>query len=753
MGELKPQEVETQLTSTSTKSSANIPQVTFEQVVKTSQLISEFRDILDDANGVHNVEFIESVLVWQQELAELQESSQQSEYQKLLYEKSHSIHTQFISKDSAGDNLINVPDELRKDLTLRIVAMCKKGVDKMDQTQIHRDMFGPLVAAAQTYVGEQIWPDFAQSDDYSTLCQIYAEQLENSTSNTRTTATSNAGTEQAHSVGVPVLSSLYPSRSTPFLNEGFQTLSLTVMGGRGSMIQSKGANNLALVAGAGSRMYMGQRSPGKWGETFLLPVTDTLQYAFVCVVQSGKTIGFLPLPLCQLQEQAAKGLATQPRWFPMRTVDNPGPLSLPDGVTEHDTPTASTVSSSGTNEVCITWRLSSDPCPPAMERMKTVVSDETVTGVFGDFIRGKVSKKKKRFTDDNFNLDLTYITPQVIAMGFPSEGREGIYRNPLKQVQQFFTLRHPHAYRIYNLCSERSYDGAKFENCCEHHPFDDHNPPPFRLLKEFCESVRTFLSQSPQNVVSVHCKAGKGRTGTCIASYFVYSGMGSAQQALELFGRKRTSNSKGVTIPSQIRYVHYFDKYCRLRREDRPSPGRTTLFLEKVILHNIGRGSGSDLHFTVLQPNKFLEDDGTSPCRRSEERSGPFPCAEGQEAEKKPKSYSSRKLAAPSYYKQQDNFVWDLRHRVLDLSEDFRIELYGKSGLSREKLFQCWLNTRFMVLERVGNEMVITIPKADLDKACKDKNHKKYGADMYLQLVFANGATATRIKRDELNIK
>ena len=38
----------------------------------------------------------------------------------------------------------------------------------------------------------------------------------------------------------------------------------------------------------------------------------------------------------------------------------------------------------------------------------------------GSILQKLVSKKKKRFEDDGFSLDLAYITPQLIAMGFPS---------------------------------------------------------------------------------------------------------------------------------------------------------------------------------------------------------------------------------------------------------------------------------------------------------------------------------------------
>eukprot|EP00281_Chroomonas_sp_CCMP1168_P019506 CAMPEP_0206232916 /NCGR_PEP_ID=MMETSP0047_2-20121206/11685_1 /ASSEMBLY_ACC=CAM_ASM_000192 /TAXON_ID=195065 /ORGANISM="Chroomonas mesostigmatica_cf, Strain CCMP1168" /LENGTH=528 /DNA_ID=CAMNT_0053656713 /DNA_START=28 /DNA_END=1614 /DNA_ORIENTATION=- len=177
-----------------------------------------------------------------------------------------------------------------------------------------------------------------------------------------------------------------------------------------------------------------------------------------------------------------------------------------------------------------------------------------------DVIRGLVSKKKRRFEWDGFSLDLAYITPRIIAMGFPSEGVQATYRNSLHQVYRFFETRHPDAYRIYNLCSERTYDSNKFHKRVENIPFDDHNPPPFELMRPMCINVENFLNEDPDHVVAIHCKAGKGRTGVMIVAYLMHCKMcKTTEEALELYARMRTFNGKGVTIPSQLRYCKYFE--------------------------------------------------------------------------------------------------------------------------------------------------------------------------------------------------
>ena len=119
-------------------------------------------------------------------------------------------------------------------------------------------------------------------------------------------------------------------------------------------------------------------------------------------------------------------------------------------------------------------------------------SGSMMTGVTAS-IRTVVSQNKKRFERDGFNLDLAYITPRIIAMGFPSEGMEGVYRNALPDVYRFLETYHSDGYKVYNLCSERTYNPAKFDGRVEFFPFDDHNPPPFEIMRPFCIDAQALI--------------------------------------------------------------------------------------------------------------------------------------------------------------------------------------------------------------------------------------------------------------------
>ena len=140
--------------------------------------------------------------------------------------------------------------------------------------------------------------------------------------------------------------------------------------------------------------------------------------------------------------------------------------------------------------------------------------------------RSLVSGSKMRFKDGGFDLDLSYVVPRVIALGLPATGLfEPLYRNPLSEVRRFFETYHPGKYTLINLCNERDYADDEFPGATIlRYPFQDHHPPALAAVVHFCRRVEQLLRDDPENVVAVHCKAGKGRTGVMVCSWLLWSG-------------------------------------------------------------------------------------------------------------------------------------------------------------------------------------------------------------------------------------
>ncbi|KAI8577754.1 hypothetical protein K450DRAFT_250667 [Umbelopsis ramanniana AG] len=178
-------------------------------------------------------------------------------------------------------------------------------------------------------------------------------------------------------------------------------------------------------------------------------------------------------------------------------------------------------------------------------------------------IRRIISGNRKRLVVQDFDLDLSYITDRIIATSFPSSGIEGLYRNTYPEVKRFLDKHHPQHYKVYNLRSEKGYTNDLFDISATF-AFKDHQAPTLRTVIQFCEDASDYLALDPENVVVVHCKAGKGRTGVMVAALLLKLKVTSdPNEAIQIYARERTHDGRGITIPSQRRYVFYFDSFLR----------------------------------------------------------------------------------------------------------------------------------------------------------------------------------------------
>ncbi|KAM7202014.1 nucleoporin POM33 [Rhypophila sp. PSN 637] len=208
------------------------------------------------------------------------------------------------------------------------------------------------------------------------------------------------------------------------------------------------------------------------------------------------------------------------------------------------------------------------------------MNDKTNTHTMASVLRHIVASNRVKHQDTG--LDLCYVTSNLLATSGPSQTYPRLaYRNPLDKLVSFLDAKHGNNWAIWEFRAEGTgYPDEAVYNRIRHYPWPDHHPPPFALVPLIVASMTEWMgggdlfssssesftgSPSGDRVVVVHCKAGKGRSGTMACAYLIAECGWKAEDALARFTerRMRPGYGSGVSIPSQLRYVGYVDRWAK----------------------------------------------------------------------------------------------------------------------------------------------------------------------------------------------
>uniref|UniRef100_A0A5F8G423 Tensin 1 n=1 Tax=Monodelphis domestica TaxID=13616 RepID=A0A5F8G423_MONDO len=315
-----------------------------------------------------------------------------------------------------------------------------------------------------------------------------------------------------------------------------------------------------------------------------------LSWCFTCMIRWGKYLFscLLPLRFC-LRKEPEDLEAPTTHTFKVKTFKKVKPCGICRQVITREGSVCK-VCSFSCHRKCeakvrgpTAGRPEGDSWGPGWASLLWILGETGVRRGGGGALLGNMSISQTM--EDSCELDLVYVTERIISVSFSSTTDEENFRNNIREVAQMLKSKHGGNYLLFNL-SERRHDITKLHSKVLDFGWPDLHTPALEKICSVCKAMDTWLNANPHNVVVLHNKGNRGRTGVVIAAYMHYSNISaSADQALDRFAMKRFYEDKVAPVgqPSQKRYVHYFSGLLSgsIKMNNKP------LFLHHVIMHGI----------------------------------------------------------------------------------------------------------------------------------------------------------------------
>ena len=249
-------------------------------------------------------------------------------------------------------------------------------------------------------------------------------------------------------------------------------------------------------------------------------------------------------------------------------------------------------------------------------------------------------------------------------------------------------------------------------------------------------------------MVAVNCKAGKGRTGFMISAFLLWNGTcDSAIESARAFGGMRTMDGKGVTLPSQHRYLSYL-QYCLKEKCAFPEKNQV-IRLERIVIEGYksidtttSKEERSQLEAQEEQQGVNENENAISQLiveqyKCAVDNLGTYPVIEqavsfdlSDEFIQRTRS-DDHHVATTNDVNENSSFVIDMMNQEeLIVSGDVKMALLKPSMKTAAYL---WLNTNFLHMNQCNDSTETELNSEDGDNSNRDNSN--HGIQRHIRLT------------------